>query len=108
MSSAEVKCDRFTFELLPIKILVRLKSLFSSFSRSYVWANNSIWPKLHSVAQLICQGSHRSLKTWKVLEFENLDSRLGKCWNFCRGLESVGIWTYRSIFLIMSVQEISR
>ena len=28
------------------------------------------------------QGSHR---TWKVLEFETLDSRPGKSWNFCRG-----------------------
>ena len=34
---------------------------------------------------LVIQGWHRSLKTWKVLEFENLDSRPGKFWNFCRG-----------------------
>jgi len=41
------------------------------------------------------------LKTWKVLEFENFDSRPGEV------LESAGIWTYRSIFLIISVQEFS-
>jgi len=47
------------------------------------------------------QGSHRSLK---VLEFENLDSRPGI---FVEVLEIPGIWTYRSIFLIISIQEFS-
>jgi len=28
-----------------------------------------------------CQGLHKS---WKILEFKNLDSRAGKSWNFCR------------------------
>ena len=28
------------------------------------------------------QGSYRSWKTWKVMEFDNLDSRPGKSWNF--------------------------
>ena len=32
------------------------------------------------------QGSYRSLKTWKVLEFENLDSKPGKSLNICKGL----------------------
>jgi len=50
------------------------------------------------------QGSHGSLKTWKVLEFENLDSRPGI---FVEVLESPGIWTSRFIFLIISVQEFS-
>ena len=31
----------------------------------------------------IMQGSYRSWKTWKVMEFDNLDSRPGKSWNFC-------------------------
>ena len=31
------------------------------------------------------QGSYRSWKTWKVMEFDNLDSRPGKSWNFCPG-----------------------
>ena len=26
-----------------------------------------------------------SLKTWKVVEFYNLDSRPGKSWNCCKG-----------------------
>jgi len=34
---------------------------------------------------LFDQGTHRSLKTWKVLKFSNLDSRPGRSWNFCRG-----------------------
>ena len=34
---------------------------------------------------VVLRGSHGSLKTWKVVEFENLDSRPGKSWNFCRG-----------------------
>ena len=57
---------------------------------------------------IFLQGSHRSLKTWKVLEFENLDSRPGNSWNFCRGPWKSGIWRHRSIFLIISVQEFSR
>ncbi len=31
------------------------------------------------------QGSYRSWKTWKVMEFDNLDSRPGKSWNFGPG-----------------------
>ena len=50
---------------------------------------------------VIMQGSHRSLKTWKVLELENLDSKPVEV------LQSPGIWTYRSIFLIISIQEFS-
>ena len=33
----------------------------------------------------IMQGSYRSWKTWKVMEFDNLDSRPGKSWNFGPG-----------------------
>ena len=55
----------------------------------------------------ILQGSHGSLKTWKVLEFENLVSSPGKSGTFVEVLESLGIWTYRSIFLIISIQEFS-
>ena len=40
-------------------------------------------------ASLAChcinQGSYRSWKTLKVMEFDNLDSRLGKSWNFGPG-----------------------
>ena len=73
-----------------------------------VWNSYFIWPCwniswcLWNLKKLLCipysetfsliivrlvatQGSHRSLKTWKVLEFENLDLRPGKSWNFCRG-----------------------
>ena len=43
-----------------------------------------------SVISIICshnprQGSYRSWKTWKVMEFDNLDSRPGKSWNFGPG-----------------------
>ncbi len=31
------------------------------------------------------QGSYRSWKTWKVMEYDNLDSRPGKSWNFGPG-----------------------
>ena len=69
---------------------------------------------LSKVDPIIQQGSHRSLKTWKVLEFENLDSRPGIFVEvlespriFVEVLESPGIWTYRSIFLIISIQECS-
>ena len=31
------------------------------------------------------QGSYWSWKTWKVMEFDNLDSRPGKSWNFGPG-----------------------
>ena len=31
------------------------------------------------------QGSYWSWKTWKVMEFYNLDSRPGKSWNFGPG-----------------------
>ena len=34
---------------------------------------------------MIIQGSYRSWKTWKVMEFDNLDSRPGKSWNFGPG-----------------------
>ena len=34
---------------------------------------------------LASQGSYRSWKTWKVMEFDNLDSRPGKSWNFGPG-----------------------
>ena len=31
------------------------------------------------------QGSYLSWKTWKVMGFDNLDSRPGKSWNVCPG-----------------------
>ena len=34
---------------------------------------------------MILQGSYWSWKTWKVMEFDNLDSRPGKSWIFCPG-----------------------
>ena len=37
------------------------------------------------VGAIILQGSYRSWKTWKVMEFDNLDSRPGKSWNFGPG-----------------------
>jgi len=60
------------------------------------------------ISHVVVQGSHESLKTWKVLEFENWGSRPGKSWIFVEVLENPGIWTYRSIFLIRSIQEFSR
>ena len=56
----------------------------------------------HNLIKILIQGFHSS---WKVLEFENLDSKPGI---FVEVLESPGIWTYRSIFLIISIQEFSR
>ena len=38
-----------------------------------------------SLDAFITQGSYWSWKTWKVMEFDNLDSRPGKSWNFCPG-----------------------
>ena len=35
-----------------------------------------------SACYSIQQGSYWSWKTWKVMEFDNLDSRPGKSWNF--------------------------
>ena len=43
------------------------------------------WNLSFDIIIILIQDSHRSLKTWKVLEFENLDSSPGKSWNFCRG-----------------------
>ena len=43
-------------------------------------AHNCAQP-LHNIKQ----GSYRSWKTWKVMEFDNLDSRPGKSWNFGPG-----------------------
>jgi len=43
--------------------------------------------------------------TTEFAQFENLDCRTGI---FVEVLESHGIWTYRSIFLIISIQEFSR
>ena len=41
-----------------------------------------IWSTIKHRTML--QGLYRSLKTWKVLEFENLDSKPGKSWNIFR------------------------
>ena len=51
------------------------------------------------------QGSHRSLKTWNLkIWIPGLESP----GIFVEVLESPGNWTYRSIFLIISIQEFSR
>ena len=39
----------------------------------------------HLFDRLSVQGSYQSWKTWKVMEFDNLDSRPGKSWNFGPG-----------------------
>ena len=50
------------------------------------------FPQLYSsleykmlLVAVFMQGSYRSWKTWKVMEFDNLDSRPGKSWNFGPG-----------------------
>ena len=50
---------------------------------SLVWRAIEIENQLahHSHHLSIKQGSYRSWKTWKVMEFDNLDSRPGKSWN---------------------------
>ena len=40
----------------------------------------------------LMQGSYRSWKTWKVMEFDNFDSRPGKSWNF--GPSSGKSWNF--------------
>ena len=51
------------------------------------------------------KGSHRSLKNWNLkIWIPGLESPV----LFVEFLESPGIWTYRSIFLIISIQEFSR
>ena len=46
--------------------------IFASYVQEFVVDNmNNILP----------QGSYWSWKTWKVMEFDNLDSRPGKSWN---------------------------
>ena len=52
-----------------------------------------------------CYWSTSFTQVLEIMEFENLVSRPGL---FAEILESPGIWTYRSIFLIKRVQEISR
>ena len=55
----------------------------------------------------LLQGSHRSLKTWKVLDLKIWIPGLESPGIFVEVLESPGIWTYRSIFLIISIHEFS-
>ena len=43
------------------------------------------WIIIYFVLFNILQGSYRSWKTWKVMEFDNLYSRPGKSWNFGPG-----------------------
>ena len=61
------------------------------------------WP-FYLLVNLVLQGSHRSLKTWNLkIWIPGLESP----GIFVELLESPGIWTYKSIFLIISIQEFS-
>ena len=89
-----------TYWMYSIKSANIMFTLASIYYLKFIWC--TVWVFFFWclwMEWVIKQGSHRSLKTWKVLEFENLD--------FCRGLESPGIWTCRSIFLIISIHEFS-
>ena len=53
--------------------------------RHYHLASDHKWNERSTDISLLIQGSYRSWKTWKVMEFDNLDSRPGKSWNFGPG-----------------------
>jgi len=65
-----------------------LRSINQINSKHHYWQNSLedlVFSQMVIYVKFDEPGSHRSLKTWKVLEFENLDSRPGKSWNLCRG-----------------------
>ena len=68
------------------------------------WLERTCFESAAKIIETYHDGSHRSLKTWSLkIWILGLESHKF----FVEVLESPGIWTYRSIFLIISIQEFS-